>query len=970
MSTAHSITAPPRRPATLLRAIAVCLLTLSYLPLGIMEGASAAAVDHLVVSEVVTGGTSASDELIEVYNPSLAPLPLEGLELIYVTASGATVSRRAAWSVGAAEIPPGGHLLVANELGIFAPIADALYASGMAATGGSVALRIQGAVTAIDAVGWGTAASTWLESGPAAAPPAGSSLERLPGGSAGSTVDTDSNGSDFTLRSVPDPQNTGSPPVPDPTQPSPTPTPAPTETPPATATPSPSGTPSVSPGPTGTPGPTSTPSPAPVTIEAARALPDGTTVTVEGDALTGSDFTDGGGYLVDATGGIAILLDSGSFTRGERLVITGVLDDRFAQRTIRASGDDVLVIGPGGSPAPVVSPTGSIGEAVEARLVQIQGTIDGSPTTLSGGLAFEVDDGSGATRVVVGSATGIDTAGWSNGAGVRVVGVAGQRDSSGTGASGYRVQPRDLNDVELLPATSPTPSPSGSPGPEPTPTASPTDGNAISIASARAAAKNSRVIVRGVVTLASGTVEAGSAVIQDGSGAILLRLGDEAGQVSRGQLIEVVGARSTKGGMESLRVSVAPRRLGTAPDPTARSLRSGDAAEATEAQLVVVRGAVVASARTAASGTVSFEIDDGSGPLRVVLGASLAADGDPFAAGTWVEARGVLGQETTGAQPLRGYRVWPRDPGDVRILAAAPGTTAGGDASGSSGATTGEGAFASTASLAAVGEPGLADLRVGATLVASAWPELGVAGLLWDGTRLLGIAPESAAHIERVTAGRGTPLSLELVGLQELGDGARAGLRLVSLGDGVEETVSGSAAPTPPSPTMPATGEPPSWVSLVGPVSNDGGGQAIEVAGTSIEIQRLCGRGGRLPDGILSLVGVATADPPRIIVACDGARPAPALMLASSEARDPLNPPSTRTTERLDPAATEAPGRRLLAAALLVIGVAILGAAGLVGRRLHPHEPAAAAPLDPVAEEAGTPEPRLALVRLPNERGP
>ncbi len=248
---------------------------------------------------------------------------------------------------------------------------------------------------------------------------------------------------------------------------------------------------------------------------------------------------------------------------------------------------------------------------------------------------------------------------------VRVTGVAGQRDSSGTGTSGYRVQPRAADDVEVLATATPTPSPtaSGSPGPEPTPTPSASNGAVVPIANARAAAKNARLTVRGVVTLASGTVEAGSAVIQDGSGAILLRLGDEAGKVSRGQLLEVAGVRSTKSGMESLRVSVAPRRLGTSVDPTPRTIRSGDAAEAIEAQLVVVRGAVVASARTASSGTVSFEVDDGSGPLRIVLGASLAADRAPFSAGTWVEALGVLGQETTGAQPLRGYRVWPRSTG-------------------------------------------------------------------------------------------------------------------------------------------------------------------------------------------------------------------------------------------------------------------------------------------------------------------
>ena len=31
--------------------------------------------DHLVVSEVVTGGVSASDEFIEIYNPTAAALP-------------------------------------------------------------------------------------------------------------------------------------------------------------------------------------------------------------------------------------------------------------------------------------------------------------------------------------------------------------------------------------------------------------------------------------------------------------------------------------------------------------------------------------------------------------------------------------------------------------------------------------------------------------------------------------------------------------------------------------------------------------------------------------------------------------------------------------------------------------------------------------------------------------------------------
>ena len=108
------------------------------------------------------------------------PLTLDGHELVYVTASGATITRKAIWGPGV-EIAPGAHVLVGNEAGIFAGVADVTYANGLAATGGSMALRLVGASTAVDAVGWGTAASTWLEGVPAPAPPASSSLERLPG---------------------------------------------------------------------------------------------------------------------------------------------------------------------------------------------------------------------------------------------------------------------------------------------------------------------------------------------------------------------------------------------------------------------------------------------------------------------------------------------------------------------------------------------------------------------------------------------------------------------------------------------------------------------------------------------------------------------------------------------------------------------------------------------------------------------
>ena len=384
---------------------------------------------HLVVSEVMTGGASASDEFIELYNPTETTLPVEGLEVVYVTASGATITRKAAWSEGAPGLPARSHLLITNGAGIFAGLGDVTYANGLAATGGSVALRIVGAATAIDAVGWGNATSSWLETRPAPAPATGGSLERLPGGSSGSGQDTDDNLVDFVMQALLDPQNTGSPPVPGPSatasprespipsssevptaRPTPEPTVEPSVEPSSTSvpTPTPSPVPTESPTESATPTPTSTPA-EPISIAGARSMPDGSVVTVEGVSLTASDFTDGGGYVIDTSAGIAVLLTDGSFSRGRRLLVTGTLDDRYAQRTIRSSAATIVDLGPATEPLPADASTGSVGEGQEGALIEVTGIIASAATTLSSGVAWDLDDGSGVARVLIGTATGIDT---------------------------------------------------------------------------------------------------------------------------------------------------------------------------------------------------------------------------------------------------------------------------------------------------------------------------------------------------------------------------------------------------------------------------------------------------------------------------------------------------------------------------------------------------------------------------------
>ncbi len=136
----------------------------------------------LLVAEVVTGGASASDEFIEITNAGPLQLDLAGHEIVYVTASGATATRKAAWT-SSPVVEPGRHVLLANALGVHAAAADADYSGGLAATGGAIALRRIGG-DVVDAVGWGDATSGFVEGGRRTRP-AGRQLDRAATGWSG-----------------------------------------------------------------------------------------------------------------------------------------------------------------------------------------------------------------------------------------------------------------------------------------------------------------------------------------------------------------------------------------------------------------------------------------------------------------------------------------------------------------------------------------------------------------------------------------------------------------------------------------------------------------------------------------------------------------------------------------------------------------------------------------------------------------
>jgi hypothetical protein len=366
---------------------------------------------------------------------------------------------------------------------------------------------------------------------------------------------------------------------------------------------------------------------------------------------------------------------------------------------------------------------------------------------------------------------------------------------------------------------------------------------------------------------------------------------------------------------------------------------------------------------------VTFEIDDGSGPLRVSVGSTLGADSTSLPAGAWVEVRGVLGQETTGALPLRGYRVWPVTPSDVAVLATAPGGS--GARAGSNGSDEATGPAGALDALGAGGDPGL---RIGATVVSGPWLELEVGGLLWDGSQLVAIEHEFAERVTVVLAGGRPPMAVELVGLRATGRHAPLDISAARLGDAADAIQPGSTAPAPPASAMPADGEDARWVSLVGRLQGRAADLRLRLPDVSVRLELRCASAevGAVA-GQVGVTGVALAEPARIVVPCGGIVTAPTLARSAGSAAHPDGAHSAAAddAERRVPA-----GSPLAAGVLLGLGAAVLLGGIAVARRdggSAPDGSDAAGETDepqPDASDTEATAPVLTLVPLPRERAP
>ena len=108
-----------RRAGTAALVIALILVSVGS-PAGASRASAADVawpVSTLVVSELQTGGASASDEFVEIANQGAGPVDLVGLELVYATSSGSTVTRKASWDASFV-LDAGRRVLVVNGAGV------------------------------------------------------------------------------------------------------------------------------------------------------------------------------------------------------------------------------------------------------------------------------------------------------------------------------------------------------------------------------------------------------------------------------------------------------------------------------------------------------------------------------------------------------------------------------------------------------------------------------------------------------------------------------------------------------------------------------------------------------------------------------------------------------------------------------------------------------------------------------------
>jgi hypothetical protein len=385
-----------------------------------------------------------------------------------------------------------------------------------------------------------------------------------------------------------------------------------------------------------------------ITVRQARATAPSRRVFIEGVALNAwTTYGDSTLHVADTSGVIRTTrVAQSAVAVGQLVRVLGTTEVRDGQAIL--TDVTAFPVGTGQVPAPrslttLVASRADDGRA-DAALVQVSNaTILSGQSNVAGDFILTVTDGSGLLDVVLDRESGISSSPYLPGAALNAVGLlvpSGQ-------LSRWVLKPRSGLDLTIS-----------------FPTAT--------VADARRLPAGRVVAVEGVALNAWATFADSSVHVNDATGTIRA-VNVQPANILPGQRVRMLGTIVFRDGQPTL-ANASPQILGTGVLPLAERLTSARASTADgarlDAALVRVIDALVSDTLTI-NGDLRLTVDDGSGPLEVLLDrdAGLQLGVQP---GAILDVTGVLIPITGGAS----WRLKPRGPTDFVTVGSAKATVA------------------------------------------------------------------------------------------------------------------------------------------------------------------------------------------------------------------------------------------------------------------------------------------------------
>ncbi len=386
-----------------------------------------------------------------------------------------------------------------------------------------------------------------------------------------------------------------------------------------------------------------------VPVDSARRAPIDTRLFVEGLVLSRwGTYGEASLHVRDSTGAIqGVRVAQTNVIPGDSVRLLGVVSAQTGQPVIKDGFIFLLRTGVQ-SPEPREITTAMAASAddgaLDADLVRLDSAVvTDTSRTAAGEFIFTVDDGSGPVAVVLDGQIQFSLS-FDEIVGT-ILDVTGILVPSSAGGS-WQVRPRSNSDLVVGPLSWPT----------------------LPIDEARDEPVDTRLIIEGLALNGWGTFGDSTVHVRDATGAIrAIRV--PPANIAAGDSIRVVGTIASLRNQPVLtRVLLRRQEAGfqsPAPDTVATATAAAAGAGALDAELIHVENAVVQDTSRTTAGEFVFTVDDGSGPVDVVLDAQILFSPQFGGAilGSTLDVTGLLVPAATGTRWL----VKPRQNDDLVV---------------------------------------------------------------------------------------------------------------------------------------------------------------------------------------------------------------------------------------------------------------------------------------------------------------